>query len=415
MKLPNFPQVVAKGNARVTIYRHTNSKAGQDYEEFKLGFYVAGKRRFKTYASYEAARAAAEQVTGSVNNGDVDTLVLDASQKATYLRAVEAVRPTGVPLDVAAIQFADAIGQLEGRPLSEAVAFFRKRLLTVKRKRVGEVVDELLEAKGKTSSALYVADLRKRLKMFSDAFQCDIADITPQQILIWADGHQWGERTRFNRLTQLRTLFNFAKARSYYSREEDALAGIDIKWKNTGAIDVFTPGEMRRLLSVAKPEIIPFLTIGAFAGLRSAEITRLDWSEVNLAKRFIEVKAAKAKTASRRIIPVVDNLAAWLAPYAKPFGPVCELIRPEKHAYDCTARAAKLKWKRNGLRHSFVSYRLATVKDAARVALEAGNSPQMIFQHYRELVQDEQAKEWFALMPNDSCNILPSSDQFAAA
>jgi hypothetical protein len=35
----------------------------------------------------------------------------------------------------------------------------------------------------------------------------------------------------------------------------------------------------------------------------------------------------------------------------------------------------------------------------AQVALEAGNSPQMIFQHYRELVRPEAAKAWFAIKP----------------
>lgn len=55
------------------------------------------------------------------------------------------------------------------------------------------------------------------------------------------------------------------------------------------------------------------------------------------------------------------------------------------------------RWVKNGLRHSFCSYRLAVVQDVARVALEAGNSPQMIFQHYRELVTEEDGKEWFNL------------------
>ncbi|NBU09597.1 MAG: hypothetical protein EBY09_16840 [Verrucomicrobia bacterium] len=250
--------------------------------------------------------------------------------------------------------------------------------------------------------------MRKRLKMLADAFQCDIAEVSPKKILVWADAHEWGKRTRFNRLTELRTLFNFAKTRGYYPREEDALAGIDIEWKNTAAIEVFTPDEMGRLLAVAKPEILPFLVIGAFAGLRSAGIARLDWSEVNLTRRFIEVTAAIAKTASRRIVPIGDNLVAWLAPYAKPSEPVCELVRPEKHAYDCTARKAKLKWKRNGLRHSFVCHRLAMIKDVARVALEAGNSPRMVFQHYREVVHEEQAAEWFAIVPPGARKIVPT-------
>ncbi len=54
-------------------------------------------------------------------------------------------------------------------------------------------------------------------------------------------------------------------------------------------------------------------------------------------------------------------------------------------------------WKNNGLRHSFISYGLAAIQNTAQVALEAGNSPQMIFQHYRELVRPADAEKWFAV------------------
>jgi hypothetical protein len=47
---------------------------------------------------------------------------------------------------------------------------------------------------------------------------------------------------------------------------------------------------------------------------------------------------------------------------------------------------AKVEWKVNGLRHSFITYRLAASKDVAALALEA-DSPTMIFRHYRELAE----------------------------
>jgi hypothetical protein len=53
----------------------------------------------------------------------------------------------------------------------------------------------------------------------------------------------------------------------------------------------------------------------------------------------------------------------------------------------------------NGLRHSFCSYRLAVTKSAAQVSLEAGNSPKMLFQNYRELVTEKSAKEYFGILP----------------
>jgi len=43
------------------------------------------------------------------------------------------------------------------------------------------------------------------------------------------------------------------------------------------------------------PDVLPMLAFGAFAGLRDAEIKRLDWNEVNLSRGFVDVKAAKAR------------------------------------------------------------------------------------------------------------------------
>jgi hypothetical protein len=54
-------------------------------------------------------------------------------------------------------------------------------------------------------------------------------------------------------------------------------------------------------------------------------------------------------------------------------------------------------WKHNALRHSFISYRVADIQNVAQVALEAGNSPQMIFRNYRELVKPLDAKRWFSI------------------
>ena len=45
---------------------------------------------------------------------------------------------------------------------------------------------------------------------------------------------------------------------------------------------------------------------------------------------------------------------------------------------------------------------VAAAKAPIKVALEAGNSPQMIFKHYRELVTEEQAKDWFAITPGNT-------------
>lgn len=60
---------------------------------------------------------------------------------------------------------------------------------------------------------------------------------------------------------------------------------------------------------------------------------------------------------------------------------------------------AKIKWKRNALRHSFGSYRPAVTADLARVSAEMGNSPAIINEHYRALVTEAEGKAWFGILP----------------
>ena len=94
-----------------------------------------------------------------------------------------------------------------------------------------------------------------------------------------------------------------------------------------------------------------------------------------------------------------DNLRAWLE-LSKGKGKIWkgslgQLFEEQNQ----TAQNAGVTWKDNALRHSFCSYRLAVTKDAAKVAFEAGNSATMIHRHYKALVPEQTAREWFAIMP----------------
>jgi hypothetical protein len=42
---------------------------------------------------------------------------------------------------------------------------------------------------------------------------------------------------------------------------------------------------------------------------------------------------------------------------------------------------------------------VAKIKNVNEVAMEAGNSPDMIFKHYRELVTEKEADAWFGVTP----------------
>jgi integrase len=177
-----------------------------------------------------------------------------------------------------------------------------------------------------------------------------------------------------------------------------------------GAIQIFTPTEIARLIENANAKLLPYIVIGAFAGLRGAEILRLDWSEIDLVDGFIEVKAEKAKTDVRRLVPIKPNLAEWLRPYQKKAGSVCSIKSISNRFLDLVSainkqlpegspESAQIKWRKNGLRHSYISYRVAECADVARVADESGNSPAIIRSNYLRRVKPDRAAEWFNVMP----------------
>jgi integrase len=207
----------------------------------------------------------------------------------------------------------------------------------------------------------------------------------------------------------LRTFFRFCQARGWLSRDVDLLAMVEKRTGSSSEIEIFTPEELRKLLAASPGRVATCIALQAFAGIRTSEILRLTWKDVERRRDHIEIAAGKAKTASRRLIPICDNLAQWLRHADRQGERVWPVTASEYYSQQArAANAAGVDWKANAVRHSFITYRLAQTKDVAEVALEAGNSPTMIFRHYRELATEAEAKEWFGILPTkDVANVVP--------
>jgi integrase len=424
------PLEIKRGNVTVKIYAGKNRANGTVYPQFTLTYYDGAKRVKKRFADLTEAKREAEFTATKLASGENEALRLTSADRAIYMQAIGQLRPLNVPLNLAVLEYVSAVKHLpDGATLKEAVDFFRRRNPAALQKRtVRQVVDEMLAAKRAAKlSEVHLKDLHSRLNRFADAFQLNIGGVSGTMLQTWLDGMKASGRTKRNYLAVIAALFRFCIKRKYLPKEAvEEIEAVQQQKVDNGEIEIFTPGEMREILTAARPEMVPWLAIAGFAGLRSAELQRLDWSEVNLMERHIEIKASKAKTAARRLAPITDNLAAWLAPYAKPFGKVMdfeswwnqipkvvEAINDlRKQSLEAAGKdpssARKFVWKHNALRHSFCSYRLAVIKNAAQVALEAGNSPKMIFSNYRQLVTEAEAAKWFAVCPpKQGENIIP--------
>lgn len=142
------------------------------------------------------------------------------------------------------------------------------------------------------------------------------------------------------------------------------------------------------------PACLAGWSLAMFAGLRRAEVERIDWAEVRLDRRHIEVTAAKSKTRTRRLVDIMPNLAVILEPLA---GSGRVLPHSPKRAEEWARKAFGRRLPKNVARHSFVSYHLALFGDLAATEIQAGHDRAVLFRHYRELVTRDDAEAFFTI------------------
>ena len=267
--------------------------------------------------------------------------------------------------------------------------------------RVSALVDEYRETKRKAQfSAAYLNDIRQRIGCFNDLFGTRTAkSLKPSEIEEWLHGLRLAPQSVINYRAVLHAFFAFAVKRGYV--EKNPVSAIDKIRLVDGTPEIFAPDELTKILSAAPPNLLSALAIGAFAGLRTSELLRLDWSEVDLVRGYIHVAARKSKSARRRLVKILPNLASWIAPYAGSKGKVyLNQKRAYHHAIEELAEIASINWKQNVLRHSFASYHLAKYANAAELMLQMGHTTtRLIFEAYREVVTPEAAERYWAIMP----------------
>jgi len=409
MKLPEFPQEIRRGSISVSIYRTPN----KGYPAYTLIYYQNGRRNREMSTDHAALNKRAEEVLDDLVTGrSPETGALKASERDEFHRAKTALAKTSqiikapLPLDTVARQYALAVKILGGDLVIEAARDYARRhpakLPLIK---VADLVTEFLgEKKKQERSERHVETLKSHCTRFGAAINMSIGNVTAADVDLFLDGLTIGARTRDNIANSIRSLFEYAKRKRYLPSDHDEMSRIThLSNDEDGPIEIYTPKELKALLTAADELLVPFIAIGGFAGLRSSEIQRLEWSDVKFDSNCIIVQKGKVKKRgkSRRIVPMLPNLKSSLKPFAQNNGLVWPHSKPYLYeALSAVATEAKVSWKSNALRHSFVSYRVAQIKNVPQVAYESGNSPQIIDSNYRELVTEQEAKKWFAIRRN---------------
>jgi integrase len=309
-------------------------------------------------------------------------------------------------LRVMARDCADRLSEF-GRTITDATDFLIAHIKASEKSCTAiQLVRELVAAKESDGASIrHVSDLRSRLNIFAKRFDGKmVATITNVEIDDWLRSLPVSAVTRNHYRRLIILAFNYAMDRGYATAnpaEKTAKAK-----ERGGRIGILTVAQTARLLETAASEVLPYIALGLFAGLRRSEIERLTWGEVDFDSGLIEVKAENAKTAQRRHVTMRPNLRDWLLPFRRHRGHVTS--DDFRKQFDGARTSAGITdWPDNALRHSFASYHLAHFKNAALTALELGHhNSRITFQHYRELVKPKDAESYWGLKPITSPKLV---------
>lgn len=353
-----------------------------------------------------AKRKAKAQADALARDGGSGVLVLSGEEKRAYVAAQRAIAGSGMTIEQVAQDHMRLKRKAGSEPLDAIVdGWIASKGPKPKAVTIADAVDKYVEAKTQAGrSKRHLKDLNSRMGALKRGISGDLSTLNAEALRLWIGGMKVGPRTRNNYLTAAGTFIRWCERNGLGRRGWSGIEALERASEPSVPVSILTPEELRRLLSVARVEMVPFIAMGAFCGIRHAEIARMRWGQIKWDQGHVEVMAEQSKNfgklrgRARRLIPLLPALRSWIEPLKRGDGdPICTLLHTSKHLRKAV-KDAGLRWSNNALRHSFGSYRIAQVKNESQVALEMGNTPAMVFAHYRATVTEKKAEEWFGVV-----------------
>jgi|SRR5215469_3078960 len=176
-------------------------------------------------------------------------------------------------------------------------------------------------------------------------------------------------------------------------------------------------------------DLLPWLILGGFGGLRTREISRRDktedalkWSDLHFDAKIpqIEIRDAATKTKRHLLSKVyaIQAIQAWLPYVASGSEYICRIGQHDLNTLKAQfEKATGLEFKENGLRNSFSTYAICYdgKEGAGSIALQMGTSENMVMKHYvGEAFAEGEGQAWFSLRPETVFTSITQPQEKAA-
>jgi integrase len=372
---------------------------GVAVREVRPGYYMIdhqrnGRRERRCFTSMTEAKTYAAMLAVAIRNEGSAVLDLSPDQR------IDAVK---------AIRLADGAVSLH-----DAVAFWMRHNGLTKGLTLAEVADKwlfALRAQGCRDTTLAERE-QKLTRLIRAMGDRAVANITRDTLVGWLDEMKLTGATRDGYRRCYRAMLQFAVEENMLAA--NPAAGIKRVRMDERLPTPFTVKQVAAIMAAVErtePELVPYLAIQFYAGLRPGEAAGMDWRAVDFEEGIIRVAPETSKVRRTRLIDMTDQLKAWLAPHGRPSGPLCpfdkEAVRYRLMQKTSNSQsggvigAAGVEWIQDGPRKTFASMHYATHQDAGRLAAILGHTGgfDVLYRHYRGLVTKTEAARYWKLRP----------------
>jgi hypothetical protein len=150
-----------------------------------------------------------------------------------------------------------------------------------------------------------------------------VATIETKELREWLLALPLAAKTRNKHRGYARQIFSLAIDYGY--RPTNPLLGVkkfrERSSEENGEISIVTPENTKKLFESADSQVIPFLVLNFFCGIRRSTVERLDWSDVSIAKKHVIVPRYKGDDVLARILAKGQLFSIGIVPvntYADP-------------------------------------------------------------------------------------------------
>lgn len=358
-----------------------------------------GQRQRLKFKTKRAADLEIERIKSMAKKWGSDSTKLSAAEAEDAAKALDVLKGFDISLSAA---------------VSEWVAMRKAQDASVTLQALVEAytADKLAEG----ISAVYARDIERFFRPFlrelGGRLVCDITHTEIKEVLATFPT----TRQRANVYRTVRPAFTMALTEGYASenifdriktpkhrsRDPESLTVPEVKAVFNACADYTGREDLIKDYRVNAEDAATPFALMAFAGIRPEEINRLQWSAVHIEERTIIIDGDVAKTRSHRIIPMAENLVAWLelVPESEREGNVTPPNWAKK--YQAVRKVSNIGTRQQDiLRHTFASAHLAahTNLNDLQGAMGHGTS-EMILKHYKSLMPKSESVKFWSIAPN---------------